>query len=222
MSNSQAAAVHVVPLLARIVLCIVFLPAGYSKLFDSEPISAERLAQLERMGWSWTPPSAETSSTDAAAGATGGESAVTTPAVAPPSSGADGEPRVRKVDLLAFTVSAAGLPAPRLTAWLVGIIEFLGGGLILIGLFSRLCALGLAAVMAGAIYTTSLAALQAHPYIFGMPAEAKEMFTVQIALFVLAFGVLLTGPGGLSLDHALFGGRSKAHPAPRSGGNGGA
>ena len=44
-----------------------------------------------------------------------------------------------------------GIPAPGITGPLAGIVEFLAGGALVIGLLTRLAALGLAIDMAGAI-----------------------------------------------------------------------
>jgi len=273
MSSSHFAAVNIVPLIARVVLCAAFLPAGYQKLFDRAPIDAAQAARLEAMGWGWRPPSAEgaaTGATESAAtrtpvvspgsmrddqvkkddkgatdkagakddkSATGGSStdakqtdgapsgaakpADAPPIAAPNTAAPTSEAHtVRQCELLAFVIADAGLPAPRITAWLVAIIEFVGGGLILVGLFSRLSALGLAAVMGGAIKTTSLLALQAHPYIYGMPMADYQRVFLQVSLLALALGVLFAGPGGLSLDRAIFGRAAKPRAVPRSGGGG--
>lgn len=225
MSSSHFAAVHIVPLISRVVLCAAFLPMGYSKLFDRAPIEPAQLARLEAMGWGWKPPVVEvvvpeTPPSDTAPNAASAD----TPVAAPSDSSAATEaspPTVRRCEMLAFTIAEAGLPAPRVTAWLVAIIEFVGGALILIGLFSRLSALGLAAVMVGAIYTTSLAAHQAHPFIYGMPLPDYQRLFLQVGLLALAIGVLFSGPGGMSLDRVLFG-RSVKHRAAPRGGTGGA
>lgn len=242
MSTSHTAAVHLVPLMARIVLCAAFLPMGYQKLFDRAPIDAAQMARLEAMGWEWTPPARDgatavpstppapsapvTPAPDATKPAGAPDAA--TPAepitTAPPSDRADAPLTVRRLEMLAFVIADSGLPAPRVTAWLVAIIELVGGALVLIGLFTRLAALGLVGIMAGAIHTTSLAALMAHPFIFGMPLPDYQRFFLQVGLLTLALGVLLTGPGGFSADRAIFS-SSRSRPrgaAPRAGGSAGA
>lgn len=241
MSSSHSAAVHLVPLIARVVLCAAFLPMGYQKLFDRTELTAAEATALDAMGWGWRPPAivtlAPAAATDAPIGtapgsavengATGAE--VLNAPNAPNAANAPNatttvvmsEPRsVRNCEKLAFTIANAGLPAPRVTAWLVAIIEFLGGALILIGLFSRLSALGLAAVMAGAIYTTSLVALKTHPFIYGMPLPDYKTLFLQVGLMALALGVLLAGPGGLSLDSVIFGRARKRAAPPRHGAGG--
>lgn len=217
MSASTFAAVHVVPLLARVVLCAAFVPAGYAKLFDRVDATPAEVARLEAIGWRWTPPprdagAGEAGSTAEAAG--GARDLGSEPGSDHGSPGAS-TPRLRGCEKLALFLDAKGLPAPRMTGWLVAIIEFVGGALVLLGLFSRLWALGLAGVMVGAVSMTTLEALKAHPFIHGMDMESSLKFMVQAALFVLSFGVFLTGPGGFSLDAILFG-RSGGSGRPRA------
>jgi len=91
-------------------------------------------------------------------------------------------------------------------AWLAALTELIGGVLILVGLFSRLWGLGLAVVMVTAFYTTSLPNLMDPGYREWVSASSANynMLYNQLALFVLAFGVMLTGAGAVSLDRLLF------------------
>ncbi len=92
---------------------------------------------------------------------------------------------------------------PGLMAWAGALTELFGGGLILIGLLSRLWGLGLAVVMGCAFYLTTWVAIGEHGW-FSLPVSQFNTMFTQLGLFVLAFGVLLTGPGAVSLDRALF------------------
>ncbi|MBM4114151.1 MAG: hypothetical protein FJ253_12410, partial [Phycisphaerae bacterium] len=56
MSASRFAAVNIVPLLGRILLCAAFVPAGYDKIFSKTELTTEQAARLDAIGWSWTPP----------------------------------------------------------------------------------------------------------------------------------------------------------------------
>lgn len=108
---------------------------------------------------------------------------------------------------IALIADKAGWPQPKTQAWLAAFTELAGGALLLIGLFSRLWGLGLSIVMASAFYLTSYSMLQMHHWnlaALGVP-EFNSLFC-QLGLFVLAFGILLTGPGPLSIDRILFGG----------------
>ncbi|MBX3355305.1 MAG: DoxX family protein [Phycisphaeraceae bacterium] len=304
MHASQSAAVHIVPLLARVVLAAAFIPVGYSKLFTETKVTPQEMAQLEAMGWRWRPapvgegavkepdtgaangaapvidrppsepaptpaPSAPRPAEAPAAPAAPPPAAPAAPAPAPaspapaaPSSAAPApsaalfitpdrgldhgaEPvrvsmraplreetappksdplSVRSCERIALMAHNAGLPAPRISGYLVGIGELLGGAALLIGIFSRLAALGIVFIMAGAIYLTSLAAILAHPFIFGMPLDAYKTFFLQVGLLTLSLGIVLTGPGGLSVDHLVFSRSSGAskRPAPRGSGGAGA
>jgi putative oxidoreductase len=107
-------------------------------------------------------------------------------------------------------VDKFGLPYPAHQAWLAGLTEFLGGILIFVGLLSRLWGLGLAVVMGMAFYMTSLDKLGTY---FNMEDVGQfNMLFCQLGLFVMAFGVFLTGPGRLSLDQMLFG---RSSPPPQ-------
>ena len=80
--------------------------------------------------------------------------------------------------------------------------------MILVGLFSRVWGLGLAITMCTAFYVTSLPALlgvgNLFTGLFNLPMDAFNGMFTQLGLFVLAFGVFLTGAGPISLDRALF------------------
>ena len=92
---------------------------------------------------------------------------------------------------------------PQWMAWAAAGTELVGGTLIAVGLFARLCGLGLAITMGFAFYLTSSAAVGEHG-LFALPVEDFNRVFCQIGLSVLAFGVLLTGAGGVSVDRALF------------------
>jgi hypothetical protein len=67
--------------------------------------------------------------------------------------------------------------------------------------------------MGVAFYLTTLPVLTGKGFFNLSPMESSTMF-VQLSLFVLAFGVLLTGAGPLSLDRLLFGGRREEELPP--------
>ena len=108
---------------------------------------------------------------------------------------------------IALMVDQAGWPQPKMQAWLAAFTELGGGVLLLLGLFSRLWGLGLSIVMGTAFYLTSLPGLQAHGWnLMHLNDLQFSTLMIQLAMFVLAFGILLTGPGPLSIDRILFGG----------------
>ncbi|GJQ30072.1 MAG: hypothetical protein HBSAPP03_19560 [Phycisphaerae bacterium] len=114
---------------------------------------------------------------------------------------------------------------PVYLAWAVAIAELAGGGLLLVGLLTRLAAFGIAGTMLGAIWlgevgpaiqagTTILGFIPEHPGGYDVALAPTGYVTLlwQIALLAMALAVLLLGPGALSLDGAM--GKPKA-PPPR-------
>lgn len=240
MPLSQSAAVNVVPLLARMVLAVVFIPAGYNKLMKEAEFSgdeAKRLRELnviaaapdrsmivpaalvtmpaEAQGSGLTPPAPANTppskpSTDEGA-PTAKPNGSSTPVAAP-----GGEPvKARALHKVTLMVDKAGWPYQTWLAWAAAITEFVGGVCLILGLFTRVWGLGLAVSMGVAFYLTSLDALVATK-VFSMPIPDFNKFAAQISLFALAFGLVLTGAGGASIDRRMgagTGGGGKKSPA---------
>lgn len=224
MSFSNFAGTAIVPTLSRIVLCAAFLPSGWSKVMSETTFSGEDAQRLIQLGVideepqahigpnrSIVPASfqdepvaddqapAESSEPEQPAD-TAGEAA-TTP-VEP------GAYTARPLHHVTLVLDKAGWPAPVWMARLAAITELVGGGLLFVGLFSRIWGLGLAIAMGVAFCLTSMPALlgagNVFTGLFNLPMEAFTGMFAQLALFVLAFGVFLTGAGPISLDRALF------------------
>lgn len=272
MSFSQAAAMNVVPLLARLVLAAAFIPAGAGKLFTDAQFNEDQAKRLNELGVATTPvaqPSAglglrtqfvlASLTSEASIGDENESSPVMVAALDPavedkpatPQRGEEAKPgdlvddskvdapkpappappappvsatpppqpppssstmhTARALHSVTLKVDEFGLPYQVAQAWLAALTEFIGGILILVGFLSRLCGLGLAGVMAMAFYMTSLNNLGTY---FSMKDLGQfNMLFCQLGLFVLAFGVFLTGPGRLSVDRMLFG-RSAPPPQP--------
>lgn len=102
-------------------------------------------------------------------------------------------PSAMPISGLAATIADLGLPAATALAWLVGLVEFGGGMLLLAGLFVRYAALGLAINMLVATVLVHL------PQGFGG-------YEYTLVLFLMGLSLIATGPGQLSLTHALFDG----------------
>ena len=96
-----------------------------------------------------------------------------------------------------FIGGQLGIPAPLFFAWVVTLVEVVGGVLILLGLFTRYVA-GLAAIdMFVAMVLFHL------PRGFSAYANAGYEYTMMLTLVGIA--LILSGPGALSLERALFG-----------------
>ena len=85
-----------------------------------------------------------------------------------------------------------GLPSPEAFVYLIGVLEVVGGVLLIVGLATRLAALILAGDMVGAIIVSGVG--------------RGEMISLTLAPALLAgmLFLLYTGPGRRSLDHYLF------------------
>ena len=225
MSFSQVAGTAVVPTLARIVLAGAYMLAAWGKFSDAE-FTAEQGARLKALGVD-TQVIIETSPPGGAGSMKGpvitpaslrqtttapGTQPSATPTTAPVT--ITGKHRATAMHFVTLMVDAQGWPYPVWMARLAAFTELIGGGLILIGFLSRLCGLGLSCVMGVAFYLTSLPAIINHGPLNLPPQESSTAF-LQLALFVLAFGVLLTGPGPLSIDGLLFGRREAEIEPPR-------
>ncbi len=88
-----------------------------------------------------------------------------------------------------------GIPVPYLSAPLVGIVEIVGGALLILGLATRLAAVPLIIDIVVAIATTKLPML-ARPGLWAMLHETRTDFCMLLGSFFL----LLAGPGPISLD----------------------
>ena len=104
-------------------------------------------------------------------------------------------------------------------AWAVALVEFLGGICMILGLLTRLWALGLTGVMAGVVWISEIgpAAMGAMDQTFlGFlppvwpfnPATGMHFFWT-LGLLLTAFAMVFLGAGALSLDRLLFGNPSK-------------
>jgi len=109
----------------------------------------------------------------------------------------------------------AGLPQPKYGAWMAAVVELVGGSLLLVGFLSRVWGLGLAFTMGVAFYIVTMGqngVFEMSPFEFAKKdiGNFNTMFS-QLGLGLLAFGIFLTGPGPLSLDHLFF--RRKKRPS---------
>jgi len=92
---------------------------------------------------------------------------------------------------------------PSYFAYISGTLEFFGGCLLVLGLFTRIAALLLAGEMAAAIWRVQLP--QGGAY-------AVKNYELPLALCVGAFTLAAVGAGLISLDHPLSRGRTKSKP----------
>ena len=99
---------------------------------------------------------------------------------------------------VAYFVSM-GMPAP--VAYLTCFIEFLSGTGLLVGFLARLCGLGVAAIMIGAMVTVHWQ----HGFFLNAELKPGKGHGIEYTLALLAMGlaVLIDGAGALSIDRLL-------------------
>ena len=102
--------------------------------------------------------------------------------------------------LYAFTQEVAHLGLPAWLGYVAAFTEFFGGILLILGLLTRLAALGCAIDMAVAVLKVHLhAGLEGHP--------GRAGFEFPLALFAIALMLVFTGSGLLGIDRFI--GRGK-------------
>lgn len=117
--------------------------------------------------------------------------------------------RVRRMYSATYALDQRGFTKyAKYIALTEAMTEFAGGILIFLGLFSRLWGFALGCAMLGAMYFRSMGLLPntGNPLELAL-SENLDQFNILIrylSLCVLAFGVMLTGPGPISLDRLLF------------------
>ncbi|WP_330631975.1 DoxX family protein [Halocatena halophila] len=94
-------------------------------------------------------------------------------------------------------LASHGLPGPAVWAWLVGLVEFGGGILLVLGFLTRFAALAVAIDMVGAIVLVHL------PRGFAYTVGGYEY---AVALLAMALSLVVSGPGSPALTNLLFGG----------------
>lgn len=223
------------PFILRVVLAITFMWAGAGKLLPMHQFTPEQSAALANMGAIEAPAAAPVSPVPPADPGTVTDAA---PKYLP-GQFPDGV-QARPVLRLAILLDQAARPPfnddgveprpiwppdlargrwPVYLAYAVAVTELVGGMALLLGLFTRLSALGLVGVMLGAIWLTQIGpAVQSGNTLFGFlpphgafDVDASGMpvwmtLLWQLLLLGAAAAVFFLGAGGLSLDRIIFGG----------------
>ena len=86
---------------------------------------------------------------------------------------------------------SVGIPLPAFSAWLVAIVEFFGGIMVLLGFYTRVPALLLAIVMLVAIITVKFEA-----------GWGGEGWTYDFLLLIMCLSLLISGDGKASVGEA--------------------
>lgn len=180
-----------VPLLARLLLCLAFLPAGWHHAMEWTEFQGQEAERLRVLGVS------------PALTNRNGETLVY---LSNPSQHAalDGSAlQARSLHELTLDFDARGMPKPYIAAWVVSIFELVGGGLLLIGLFSRVWAAGIA-FWAIALFGISSWHVISWGDLWATTVAARASMIGLIAVATLALGIAFGGPGKFSLDSMIF------------------
>ena len=91
----------------------------------------------------------------------------------------------------------------KLLAWTVSVFELLAGVLLFVGLFSRLSAFVVCVILGMALYLVSYkinGMFTMNPFDWPLHKEAFTQLFTEMSLIVLAFAIVVGGPGCLSID----------------------
>ena len=91
----------------------------------------------------------------------------------------------------------------KLLAWTVSVFELLAGVLLFVGLFSRLSAFVVCVILGMALYLVSYkinGMFKMNPFDWPLHKEAFAQLFTEMSLIVLAFAIVVGGPGCLSID----------------------
>lgn len=194
-------------LVVRILLFAAFLPSGLRDLGMVEYAGAEAV-QVRRL-LNPVPEKPETSPAKAAkdvAPASFRQATAPEPVQADP----DTSPvTARALMKKAMLIEDSGMGSPVLFAWLVVLVQIVGSSLLLLGLLSRVWALGLCVIAAGNFVFICLPVLCSKPLMYLSPtgdALLQTQAAAELGLFGSSLVVMLCGAGAFSLDRLLFGG----------------
>lgn len=144
----------------------------------------------------------------------------------------------RSLHQITLMLDAAHHPQPVAFAWVAALTEVGAGTAVLLGILTRLSALGLSVTMGYAFYFTTYQALlakaaesatppgsspswlQALMHISKLEFPDQAIFSVQLTCFAMSLALLFSGPGRFALD-ALFFGPRRAGGGSGGGGAGG-
>ena len=202
MSLSQNASLQLAPLIARIILVTIVLPAGYVSIFRTSNFTNQDAARIEAMGTPATmiENSAEKIKPVALRVHTTGDTDTDKDESEKSSAG---DHSMRNLNHFILRLDDSKVPQPLIVGWVCAIAELVGGLVLLVGLFTRWCALLL--LIGGAFHMW----LMTWPQIRGaLPWDwqvgTMHAFSTALTTVFISFSLVLTGPGRFSLDRLLF------------------
>ncbi|MFM7806720.1 MAG: hypothetical protein ACKPEA_02170 [Planctomycetota bacterium] len=190
-------------LFARLIVCVVFLPAGAHALFGVERFTPDEAQRIRDMD---TPAAAFEKVVERAKPASLREAAAASE---------DDATTLRAVNRVALRLQDARVPKPALVAWVVAAVMLLGGVAAIAGFLTKLFMPPLALIGAFMLWRAAWPALGGSMPWFWSAAQS-QMAAAWLAAALLPVQLFLDGPGSPSIDRMLKGGKGKggAKPAP--------
>jgi putative oxidoreductase len=110
--------------------------------------------------------------------------------------------RTQPREQMVQTVQAAGIPFPRFTGIAVSAVEFVCGGLLILGALTPLACVMLGGNMVVAIATTR----RLHTMRATSPSEwlSRFLYLPEVLYLVILVWLFFSGPGWLSVDHEFL------------------
>jgi uncharacterized membrane protein YphA (DoxX/SURF4 family) len=200
MEAAPRVAQNLTQIFARLIVCVVFLPAGAHALFGTERFTADEAQRIESLGSPAAPFEKMLDRKD-----TKPASMRSAPEPAPePEDGTS----FRALNRIALRLDAMKVPAPVTVAWAVAIVELAGSVAVLLGFFTRVFAAPLAVIGAMTLWTLVWPAVGARlPWTW--TAGQSQLVAAWLAATLLPISLTLLGPGAPSIDRML-GGRTKS------------
>lgn len=105
--------------------------------------------------------------------------------------------KLQKPAAFAAQLRPLRVPAPLLFAWVVALLETVGAALVIVGLATRVMALGLSINMLVALVTVRIGKI---PFLSGPEGEGWDF---ELLLLVSSLALVFTGAGRFAFDPAL-------------------
>jgi putative oxidoreductase len=109
--------------------------------------------------------------------------------------------RTQSRERMRQSLQSAGIPFPRLSAVAVSVVEFVFGGLLVLGALTPLACVMLSGVMVVALATTKIQSIRA-----SSPSEwlSRFLYLPEVLYLVLLVWLFFSGPGRLSVDEGFL------------------
>ena len=200
MSLSQKASLQLAPLIARIILATIVLPAGYVSIFRTSNFTSEDAARIEAMG---TPVKMIENSVEKIKPVAWSVNNYGDSDKDESDTSSAGGHSMRNLNHFILRLDDSKVPQPLIVGWICAIAELVGGIVLLVGLFTRWFVLLIFIGSAFHIW------LMTWPQVRGsLPWDwqvaTMHAFATALTAVLISFSLLLTGPGRFSLDRLIF------------------